>query len=208
MTDEAGCKSGSKKSKVSCTDQVEANRIVGSPSNSAGPEILAKGSNLEILLFGLSRKLLALEALVTRNSHTFVEPDRRRKGRGDQLATVAAGLLQKCVLEIVAISKMHDSPLLEITPEILNEYECLDSVSSPFYRSQERQKFLPNCLSRREREVVKHLTEGKCNKDIASTLGLSVKTVETYRARVMGKLNAHSLSDVFRFALHHKITEL
>jgi DNA-binding CsgD family transcriptional regulator len=207
MTDEAGRKDGSKKSKVSCTDQVEANRIVGSPFNSAGPEILAKGSNLEIMLFGLSRKLLALGALVARNSHAFVEADRRRKGRRDQRATVAAGLVHKCVLEIIAISKIHDSPLPEITSEILDQYESLDSANSQFYRSQDRQRRLQDCLSRREREVVKHLTEGKCNKEIASVLGLSVKTVETYRARIMAKLNAHSLSDVFRFALHHKIAE-
>ena len=208
MTDGADCKKGFRKPQVSPTSQVEADLTVASRSKSTGPDILAKRRELEIFLFGLSRKLLLLDALVKRRVGAFSGQDGKRNNSSARGPNSAVNLLHECVLEIISISKLDDSPLPEITSGILDQYESFDLANSPFYRPQERQKCLPNCLSRREREVVRHLTEGKCSKEIASALGLSVKTVETYRSRIMGKLNAHSLSDVFRFALRHKITEL
>jgi DNA-binding CsgD family transcriptional regulator len=205
MADGADCKEGFGKPQVS--PAVETDLTVASPSGSTGPEIFPNRTQLEVSLFGLSRKLLALDALVTGSRHTLNKADRKGNGGESPRITVAAGLLRKCVLEIIAISKMQDSPLPEITPEILDQYESLDLVGSPFYRTKDRQKSPRNCLSRREREVVRHLAEGRCNKEIASALGLSVKTVETYRARVLIKLDAHSLNDVFRFALRNGILE-
>ena len=56
-------------------------------------------------------------------------------------------------------------------------------------------------LTSREREVLQMIAEGKTNKEIATTLNLSVYTVEAHRGRVMEKLNLHSTGELVRFAL-------
>ena len=59
--------------------------------------------------------------------------------------------------------------------------------------------------TRRETEIIRLLTEGKANKEIATALGIAVRTVETHRARIMMKLGCHSLTDRNRYALRDKI---
>jgi DNA-binding NarL/FixJ family response regulator len=56
-------------------------------------------------------------------------------------------------------------------------------------------------LSEREREVLKLTAEGYSSQEIAEQLFLSPKTVETYRSRLMQKLNLHHRSEVVRYAL-------
>lgn len=56
-------------------------------------------------------------------------------------------------------------------------------------------------LSQREREVLEFVAQGHTNQAIADRLSLSVKTVESYRARVMTKLGLQSRADLMQFAL-------
>ena len=56
-------------------------------------------------------------------------------------------------------------------------------------------------LSEREREVLKLLALGHTAKEVADKLVLSPKTVETYRTRIMEKLNLHSRADLVQYAL-------
>jgi DNA-binding NarL/FixJ family response regulator len=62
-------------------------------------------------------------------------------------------------------------------------------------------------LTARERSVVQLVAEGHINKQIASILNLSVKTVETHRAAVHRKLNINSTADLVRYAIRNKIIE-
>lgn len=62
-------------------------------------------------------------------------------------------------------------------------------------------------LSPRERQIVQLLAEGKSNKEVAGRLGISVRTAENHRARIMRKLQLHSLSDLVRHAIRNKIIE-
>ena len=56
-------------------------------------------------------------------------------------------------------------------------------------------------LTPREHEVMAMVTEGKSNKEMAAALGVTSKTVEAHRARVMEKMRAESLAELVRMAL-------
>ncbi len=62
-------------------------------------------------------------------------------------------------------------------------------------------------LSNRERQVLEGLVAGKANKTIAFDLGISPRTVEIYRANVMTKMAANSLSELVRMAMMAGILE-
>lgn len=61
-------------------------------------------------------------------------------------------------------------------------------------------------LSRREREILQLVVEGKSSAEIAAVLSLSPKTVETYRSRSMQKLGLEDLPALVKFALQHGLT--
>lgn len=63
-------------------------------------------------------------------------------------------------------------------------------------------------LTRREREVVQLLAEGKTTKEVAVALGISVKTAETHRSNVMRKLNFHSVSQLVLYAVRNCIVQV
>ena len=63
-------------------------------------------------------------------------------------------------------------------------------------------------LTAREREVLRLLAGGKSNKEVASALNISVNTVETHRARLMNKLDLHSMNAVVRYALRKGLIDL
>jgi len=63
-------------------------------------------------------------------------------------------------------------------------------------------------LSRREREVLQLVVEGRTSAEIADTLFLSVKTVETYRSRLMQKLGIRDIPALIKFAIQHGLTPL
>jgi len=65
----------------------------------------------------------------------------------------------------------------------------------------------PKALSRREREVLVLLAQGHSNQQVADQIGLSVKTVETYRARLREKLGLQGRADLFRFAVESGILD-
>jgi len=56
-------------------------------------------------------------------------------------------------------------------------------------------------LTERERQVLDLVVEGRSNKEVAHSLGISPRTVEIYRANVMSKMQAESLSDLVRMSL-------
>jgi two-component system response regulator NreC len=62
-------------------------------------------------------------------------------------------------------------------------------------------------LTAREREIVCLLAQSSSNKDIAATLGISIRTVETHRATLMHKLGVRSVAGVVRYAIRHHIIE-
>ena len=63
-------------------------------------------------------------------------------------------------------------------------------------------------LSPREREVLQLIAEGKTTKEVAATLGISFKTAETHRTRIMAKLDIHETAGLVRYAIRNRLIQV
>lgn len=101
-----------------------------------------------------------------------------------------------------------------------NLVQAIDAVSkgefymSPGVSRAVVQAYLSNAatpedpLSPREREVLQLIAEGMNMKEIGSLLGISERTAETHRARIMSKLNIRELAGLVRYAIAHHLVDL
>jgi DNA-binding NarL/FixJ family response regulator len=88
----------------------------------------------------------------------------------------------------------------KITGIVMKDYiEHLNEPGAPNEQSS---------LSSREREVLQLITEGKSTKEVAFTLDISAKTVETHRRQIMKKLNLSNMADLTRYAIREGIISL
>jgi DNA-binding NarL/FixJ family response regulator len=62
-------------------------------------------------------------------------------------------------------------------------------------------------LARRERQVLQLVAEGKTSKEIGTVLGVGTKTAESYRARVMKKLDIHDTAGLVRYAIRQGVVQ-
>jgi DNA-binding NarL/FixJ family response regulator len=62
-------------------------------------------------------------------------------------------------------------------------------------------------LTSRERQVLQLVGEGKSSKEVATVLGISVKTAESHRTRLMQKLDIHETASLVRYAIRHGLVE-
>jgi len=76
------------------------------------------------------------------------------------------------------------------------------------YIAERRQVSPLESLSRRERQILQLVVEGKSSAEIGTLLFLSPKTVDTYRSRMMGKLDIADLPSLVKFAIQHGVTRL
>jgi DNA-binding NarL/FixJ family response regulator len=83
-----------------------------------------------------------------------------------------------------------------------------DQVVGACLKQEEEFRDPLSVLSRREREVLQLVVEGKTSAEIAETLFLSVKTIETYRSRLMQKLSIKDIPGLIKFAIQQGLTSL
>jgi len=83
----------------------------------------------------------------------------------------------------------------KISPQAVEEYSRLRGRNDPLAR-----------LSARERQVLKLVVEGSTSNEIAALLGVSPKSIDTYRSRLMLKLEVDDLPALVKFAIRHGIT--
>ncbi len=128
----------------------------------------------------------------------------RRFVTGMLEAGASGYLLKDCAFEELAraiqsviSNRIYLSP--EITDIVIRDYILKSSVkSSSAYVD----------LTDREREVLQLLAEGKSTKQIAGSLHVSIKTIESHRRRIMEKLNIHSIAELTKYALREGLTSL
>jgi two-component system, NarL family, response regulator NreC len=77
------------------------------------------------------------------------------------------------------------------------------TAAQPAAAIQAKSQF--NTLSAREKEVLVLIAQGHTNQAVADRLDLSVKTVESYRSRLMEKLGLKNRADLTRFAIEHRL---
>ena len=84
--------------------------------------------------------------------------------------------------------------------------EATESLALRVARGAKGQSPL-DALSNRELQVLKRLAQGNTNREIAAAYNISVKTVDTYRLRLLKKLNLRNNADVSRFAIQNHLIE-
>jgi two-component system response regulator NreC len=89
-----------------------------------------------------------------------------------------------------------------LTPKICDI--VLQSFLNAGNRSQEEKSASPR-LTPRELEIIRLLAEGKSNKELSTQLGITVRTVETHRSKIMLKLGLHSLAELIHYAMRNEI---
>lgn len=88
----------------------------------------------------------------------------------------------------------------KITDILFDDYI---NKQKPSLREQPLEK-----LSQRERDVLKLIVEGRSNQAVAEMLCISKKTVETYKVRIMQKLDIHDLPSLVKFAIQQGLTSV
>jgi DNA-binding NarL/FixJ family response regulator len=96
----------------------------------------------------------------------------------------------------VSRGKLFLSP--RVSDIVMKAFLTTGNQSEPTEHSQARPTL-------REVEIIRFLAQGKANKEIAAELGITIRTAETHRARIMHKLGLHSLAELIHYAIRHKI---
>lgn len=145
---------------------------------------------LDVRMPGMSG-LELLEHLAQRNMHI---PAVIITGHGDVPMAVRA--MKSGAIDFIE-KPFNDEALLDAIRRAIAYEEQQRNSHSEHLQVQERMSH----LTPREYEVMTMVTDGRSNKEIANTLGVSAKTIEAHRARVMEKMQAGSLAELVRMAL-------
>jgi len=104
---------------------------------------------------------------------------------------------------LTAMSK--DEMFAEATSVYDNYVEALSTGT--FEALQAYARNLPERIIPRERQVLQLVGEGKSTKEVAEVLGISAKTVESHRAKLMHKLDIHDVAELVRYAIRRGLVE-
>lgn len=123
------------------------------------------------------------------------------------LVAGASGFLSKSCTHTDLIQAVHDvvDGKHHLSPTISSS--LIELITTPLPEPQPVPMKAENQLSRRENEVLRLLAEGNCTKEVAAHLGISAKTVESYRLNLMKKLNIVNMANLVRYAIREGIVD-
>ncbi|HBV86058.1 response regulator [Desulfosporosinus sp.] len=171
----------------------------------SGLEAITQGKELnpDIVLLDISMPgMSGLEALekIRKNSSAKVlmlTMHADEKYLQEALQVGASGYVLKQAADTELLQAIRDVAKGEI---YLDSHLAQNLVKS-IYLSERESKHSDSVLTEREKEVLKLVALGYTNKEIAESLQVSVKTVETHKSRMMEKLRCRKRSDLVRFAI-------
>jgi len=102
-------------------------------------------------------------------------------------------------IEAALAGEIYLSP--SMSTQVVNRYLMYAAQDG----KDETDSLTQHLLTNREREILRFLAQGKDNKEISRLLDISYRTVETHRAKIMKKLNLHTLSHLVAFAMRSGI---
>ncbi len=106
-------------------------------------------------------------------------------------------------IEAVKQNERYLSP--RITTKIVSNLEQQGKRKRNL-ESEESKLF--SILTHRERQILKHIGEGKSNEEISKELGIALRTVKVHRQNIMKKLNIHNVAELVKFAIKSGIVEI
>jgi DNA-binding NarL/FixJ family response regulator len=117
-------------------------------------------------------------------------------------AGVSGYVLKKAAAsELVAAIRAVQRGGLVLDPEIARDVMHEQGRDAPADRAEDPYETLTD----REKQVLKLVAEGSSNKEVAETLGISVKTAMAHREHLMEKLDVHSRTELIKFALRRGV---
>ncbi|MBI4658916.1 MAG: response regulator transcription factor [Verrucomicrobia bacterium] len=194
----------------SCLARFEELEVVGEAANGVDVVTKAKLLHPDLVLMDIHMPMLnGLEAtdrlrnenprirvlaLTVYESREYVARIVRAGAGGYVLKDASPEELRQAIRSVAA-GHAFFSP--RVVTHALNDYVSRADPTAP--------PELPN-LSKRERDVLARIADGLTNKQIAQSLNLSVRTVETHRERIMRKLGIHSVAGLTKYAIANKLT--
>lgn len=194
----------------SCLARHPRIQIVGEAGD--GPEALAKAKELlpDLILMDIDMPLmngLAVTEVLRRELPQVKVLILSMLGNKDYVVRIIQSGARGYVLKeapteelIGAIEKVYAGDVFfsqDVARVALNQFVRGQSDGDP-----------ASLLSSREREVLTHIAEGMSNKEIASQLGVGVRTIETHRERIMRKLDIHSIAGLTKYAVMRGLVKL
>jgi PAS domain S-box-containing protein len=174
---------------------------------------LTQRNELEAAIARLTDKLEAIKSELRDGPSTLKALGGRHVSSGDAAGRSVA-LLENCLSETRIVSQLlQEAPhLTAVRPRRAQGHLQTTSLYTQelnfaSMHPMEEDREGGNPLSSREREVVALLAIGKSNKEIATSLMISTRTVESHRARIMLKLDLHSLSELVRYAVRNQFIQ-
>lgn len=187
--------------------------VVGEADNGKATLDLARKAGAHVVIMDVAmpdlngieatRKLLALNpnikvvALSGHSNREFVREMLKAGASAYVLKSRAYEELVRAIREVMK-GKKYLSP--DVAQGVVDEYVEISSSMSG------NPAFV--VLTDREREALQLIAEGKSTKDVADSLSVSVKTVETHRRNIMEKLNLHSVAELTKYAIREGITSV
>jgi DNA-binding NarL/FixJ family response regulator len=195
---------------TACLDRQETVEIIGEAAD--GREAVRKARELK-------PDLILMDINMPHMSGLAVTELLSRELPGIKVLVLSAQGTTDCVVRIIQSGArgyvLKDAPTEELVRAIETVHggqayfsaDVARVALNQFVRGQSDAASTPQ-LTAREREVLAQIADGLSNKEIASQLGVGVRTVETHRERIMRKLNIHNVAGLTKFAIAKGLVSL
>jgi DNA-binding NarL/FixJ family response regulator len=148
-------------------------------------ELLKQDPGIEVLILSMHESDQMVHDVLSAGARGYI----LKRDAGNDLLAALEALRQHKIFFASGVSEV-----------MLGGYLGRDAAEAPADAPSSR-------ISPRERQIVKLVAEAKCNKEVATILQISVKTVESHRAHIMEKLGLHSVTELVRYAIRNNIVE-